>query len=219
MFHWTRCPRTHVARSSMSLAGIVTIQLLLIGLSANPALAQLSGTNPGIGSPSFGSFAGSEFDTVNEGNLNIHFSIPVFQKSGRGLSVVGTISYNSLIWTPVGALLDGNNNPISNAQWVPPAVAPWGWTLTPFTSYVTYTRRSVAPCPNGYIWQRSNYTFHAPDGTGHSFAAGSAVEADCNGTPHGFSAILADDESGYSLSVSSGMGAFVTNAGGDGACH
>src|SRR5690242_4388344 len=100
--------RTRAVRFSNLMAGIVTVQLLLIALSAAPGLAQLTGTNPGAGLPSFGSFAGSEFDTVNEGNLNIHFSIPVFQKTGRGLSVVATISYNSLIWTPVGALTDGN---------------------------------------------------------------------------------------------------------------
>lgn len=108
--------RTRAIRFSILMAGIVTIQLLLIALFAAQAVAQLGGTNPGAGFPSFGSFAGSEFDTVNEGNLNIHFSIPVFQKTGRGLSVVATISYNSLIWTPVGALTDGNGNPISSGS-------------------------------------------------------------------------------------------------------
>ena len=58
----------------------VAIQLLLVVLFAGPLLSQNSGTNPGVGFPSFGSFSNSEFDTINEGNLNIHFSIPVFQK-------------------------------------------------------------------------------------------------------------------------------------------
>jgi YD repeat-containing protein len=218
MFNSTPYSQTCAVRFSNSMAAIVTIQLLLIALFAGPAVAQLSGTNPGIGFPSFGSFAGSEFDTVNEGNLNIHFSIPVFQKTGRGLSVVATISYNSLIWTPVGALTDGNGNPISSAQWVPPAINPWGFTVAPFTSYVTYTRTEepATACggsPNR-IWIRSNYTYHAPDGTGHSMS-GTAVEADCAGTPHGFGPVMTQDGSGYSLSVDSGMGVSVTTIGGD----
>ena len=165
---------------SRPIALILSAQLLLITLFGAPAVAQLGGTNPGIGFPPFQSFAGSEFDTVNEGNLNIHFSIPVFQKSGRGPSVVATISYNSLIWSPVGALTDGSGNPISSAQWAPPAVSPWGFTLSPFTSYVTYTRteQPATACNNGNrIFTRSNYTFHASDGTGHSFP-GTATEAD-----------------------------------------
>ncbi len=218
MFNSTPYSPTRAYQFSNSMAGIVTIQLLLIALSVAPALAQLGGTNPGAGFPSFGSFAGSEFDTINEGNLNIHFSIPVFQKTGRGLSVVATISYNSLIWTPVGALTDGNGNPISSAQWVPPAISPWGFTLSPFTSYVTYTRIELpsTSCGNNgsRVWTRTNYTYHAPDGTGHSMS-GTAVEADCGGTPHGFGPVLANDESGYSLSVDSGMNITVTDVAGD----
>ncbi|MGA7630598.1 MAG: hypothetical protein WCB11_07510, partial [Terriglobales bacterium] len=37
------------------------------------------------GTPPFGSFGGGPFDTVNLGNLNVHFAIPVLNKAGRGL--------------------------------------------------------------------------------------------------------------------------------------
>lgn len=208
---------TRMTDISKLIAIAATAQLLLLAFFAAPALGQLGGANPGAGFPTFNSFAGSSFDTINEGNLNIHFSIPIFQKSGRGLSVAATISYNSLIWTPVGALTDGNGNPISSAQWWPPAITPWGWTVSPLTSYVTYTRTAVSTCPNGNkIWQRSNYTFHAPDGTGHSFGSFNIVEADCNGTPHGLqSPVMTQDGSGYSLSVGTGLGVAVTSVGGD----
>ena len=85
------------------VACVISLPLIL---AASGASAQTQGANPGVGFPSFGSLAGSEFDTVNEGNLNIHFSIPVVQKSGRGMSFSGSeFVYDSLVWSAVGAPL------------------------------------------------------------------------------------------------------------------
>jgi hypothetical protein len=38
------------------------------------------------GTTAFGSFGGGPFDTVNLGNLNVHFAVPILNKSGRGTS-------------------------------------------------------------------------------------------------------------------------------------
>jgi YD repeat-containing protein len=197
---------------------VAAIQLLLVFLFASPLLSQNGGANPGVGFPSFGSFRSSEFDTINEGNLNIHFSIPVFQKSGRGLSVNSTIAYDSLIWTAAPPQTDADGNIIQSAQFMPPAVNPWGWTLSPFTSYVTYTRAQTPPstCPDGTgIWIRSNYAYHSSDGTVHSMGAYQAIEANCNGVPQGFGPVMAQDDSGYSLTVTSSMAAYVTTVSGN----
>jgi len=186
-------------------------------LAACVASAQSTGTNPGVGFPSFGSFAGSEFDTVNEGNLDIHFSIPVLQKSGRGVAVTGKIVYDSLIWSAVGAPLDINGNRTGPAVWAPPTLTPWGWYFTPVAGYVTFSQAQTPPtCPNhSGIWIRSNYTYHAADGTGHSIQSGTqAVPADCYGVGYGFTSQFTQDNSGYSISVDSAMNVSVTTVGG-----
>ena len=204
------------ARSQRNAAAV-----LLVVLLALPALSQQTGANTGVGFPTFGSFAGSNFDTINEGNLNIHFSIPVFQKSGRGLSVSAVLTYDSLIWSAVPAPRDGNGNIDGSAQWRPPAAAPWGWNLAPVSGYVTYSRTQTPPGSCGTlnngngIFIRSDYTYHSPDGTGHYMGAGQAVEADCNGTPHGLAQVMTRDGSGYSLSVDTAMNVYVSDAAGN----
>src|SRR5271166_371651 len=70
-----------------------------------------------IGTPPYGSFGGGPFDVINLGNLNVHFTIPVFQRQGRGQSFYYNFTYDSSIWAP-GAV---------NGQqtWVP--AGGWGW--------------------------------------------------------------------------------------------
>lgn len=202
---------------SASTARIAVTELLFTVLFVAPGLSQKTGANEGAGFPSFGSFAGAEFDTINEGNLNIHFSIPVFQKSGRGLSVSAVLTYDSLIWSAVPAPRDSNGNIVGAAQWRPPVATPWGWNLAPVAGYVTYTRTQT---PSGTcggntqgIFIRSDYTYHDASGTGHYMGAGQAVEADCNGTPHGLAATT-QDGSGYSLFVDTAMNVSVVDVGG-----
>jgi hypothetical protein len=80
--------------------------------------AQLSfGQGPITGTPPFGSFGGGPFDTVNLGNLNVHFAIPVIHKAGRGMPFTYDLSYDSSIWSPV--------NSSGTSTWTP--VPNWGW--------------------------------------------------------------------------------------------
>ena len=51
------------------------------------------------GTPAFGSYGGGPFDTVNLGNLNVHFSIPILHKAGRGMPFNYDLSYDSSVWT------------------------------------------------------------------------------------------------------------------------
>src|SRR5713101_621835 len=69
------------------------------------------------GTPLFGSFGGGPFDTVNLGNLNVHFAIPVLHKAGRGMPFTYDLSYDSSVWTPVTSG--------STTQWQPDTN--WGW--------------------------------------------------------------------------------------------
>ena len=45
----------------------------------------------------FNSYGGGPFDTVNLGNLNVHFSVPVLHKAGRGIPFVYDLNYDSSI--------------------------------------------------------------------------------------------------------------------------
>src|SRR5262249_48140136 len=52
-----------------------------------------------LGTTKFGSFGGGPFDAVNLGNLNVHFSIPVRHKAGRGMPFTYDVVYDSSVWT------------------------------------------------------------------------------------------------------------------------
>ena len=67
-------------------------------LCALPALSQVA-----TGLYNFGAFDNLGFDTVDRGSLNVHFSIPILNKAGRGLPFQYTLVYDGLIWSPVSS--------------------------------------------------------------------------------------------------------------------
>jgi RHS repeat-associated protein len=71
------------------------------------------------GTPPFGSFGGGPFDTVNLGNLNVHFAVPVLNKAGRGVPFSYSLGYDSSIWSPA------TSNGVTS--WV--YQSNWGWTV------------------------------------------------------------------------------------------
>ena len=73
---------------------------------------------PATGLPPFGSFGGGPFDTLNLGNLNAHFAIPVLHKAGRGMAFSYDLSYDSSVWSAVSSS--------GSTTWVP--IGYWGWT-------------------------------------------------------------------------------------------
>src|SRR5260370_6792839 len=103
------------------------------------------------GAPPFGSFGGGPFDTVNLGNLNVHFAIPVLHKAGRGMPFTYDLSYDSSIWTPV--VLNGVT------QWQP--ATNWGWrgVTEAKTGYISYSTSTTinGPCTT---YTYSNYVYH-----------------------------------------------------------
>ena len=97
-----------MGNKALRLAGASLVLLLATGT--------LAGQSP-TGLPPLGSFGGGPFDTVNNASLDIHFSIPVVSKSGRGIPFAYALTYDSLIWTHrVGG------------GWIP--ATGWGWQQT-----------------------------------------------------------------------------------------
>jgi hypothetical protein len=151
------------------------------------------------GLPPFGSFTSGGFDTVNNRNLNVVFSIPIASSAGRGLPLNLNLTYNSLIWYNSGS------------TWFP---APsWGWQKDfPAGGSVSYTTYSSNPvkCYQGssFTWviitTYKNYAYTDALGTSHGFPV-DYWESDCplGGQYNGgtYPPAHATDGSGYLLSA------------------
>jgi hypothetical protein len=143
------------------------------------------------GTPPLGSFGGGPFDTVNLGNLNVHFSIPIVSKAGRGMPFTYLLSYDSSIWTQV------TNNGVTS--WFP--TANWGWRgdteiATGYVSYDTSETTCQRIPPKG-IFRWFNFVYHDPFGTSHA-VSGSAEIDQCQNTKYNL-ASTARDGSDYAI--------------------
>ena len=158
------------------------------------------GQGPVTGTPPFGSFGGGPFDTINLGNLNVHFAVPVLNKAGRGMPFSYNLSYDSSVWYPVGT--------VGSQTWTP--VFNWGWMAQTavHTGYVSYTFRLVNCDTQGEqyrVWD--NFVYVDPWGTSHTYPAGLGHQLiydpyDCiNGGIFNYTG-GAKDGSGLSLSAS-----------------
>src|SRR4029077_7041533 len=197
----------------MKLLSAYFVLVLVVVMVPGSAASQVA-----TGTPSFGSFGGGPFDSINLGTLDVHFSIPVFHKTGRGLPFTYDLAYDSSVWYPVT---------ISGSQtWQ--MVSNNGWTVQTqvATGYVTYPSTSgSAPCnPPTYPFQvpytiYTNWQYHDPYGITHPFGAiqNSTGTMGCPGLyflPPTTGSETAYDGSGYTLSVNQGTSATVTGVNG-----
>jgi RHS repeat-associated protein len=129
--------------------------------SANLVLAQ----NLATANYAFGSFDNKGFDTVNLGNLNTHFEIPVVNKQGRGMNFVYSLVYDGLVWSP--------SSSTGTVGWEPDS----GWGFhgqlgSRIVGYLSYVNAAnAANCISGR--QRvpgtllENWVYHDPFGRSH----------------------------------------------------
>ena len=150
----------------------------------------------------YGSFGGGPFDVINLGNLNVHYSIPVLHKAGRGLPFNYDLTYDSSIWTPVTS----DAGLIPTTQWYPSAS--WGWTggIAPIYGYVSsipIVNSTVSGSCNITTTTNSNYAFHDPSGGVHYFTGTTSTAVNyCTGTTNsGNLTTTANDGSAYKLSA------------------
>ena len=54
---------------------------------------------------------------INVGSLNVHFSIPVLNKAGRGLPFYYNLSYDSSVWYPSSVSGSDIWTPVQNFGW------------------------------------------------------------------------------------------------------
>ena len=160
-------------------------------------LSQIAPAQVATGTPPYGSFGGGPFDTVNLGNLNVNFVIPVFHKAGRGTPFTYDLSYDSSIWTPV------TSNGVK--QWQP--ASNWGWRgiTEAQTGYLTY-QTSYTTDGNGCRTTYYSYVYHDAYGASHAFPGSFQwvtyyFKSGCLGTRFNALTAASTDGSGYHLSV------------------
>jgi len=78
------------------MRNVVRVCLALLWAAATAASAQVS-----TGTPMFSAIGGGPFDSINLGNLNTHFAVPVLHKAGRGVPFTYDLDYDGSIWVPV----------------------------------------------------------------------------------------------------------------------
>ena len=168
------------------------IILCLLLLSAFSCAQVLTGTPP------FNSFGGSSLDMINLGNLNIHVTIPIVSRPGRGLPFNYSLTYDSSIWYPTGSSGSESWQTVNND---------WGWSNQSegIPGYVNF-QTSSSPCyANGHqigaVAYIGPWTYYAPDNTTHLFSGELINVGNCPGTNVTSFTSVATDNSGLTLQV------------------
>ena len=166
---------------------------LILAIALFVSASSLQAQNTGTGLPSFGSFTSGGFDTINNQNLNVLFSIPLVSSSGRGMPLNLSLTYNSVIYRDYLGM------------WYPLPVGKLGW-FTPSAGYITYSTRTNSVKCTGYwatVTIYSNYAFTDIRGTVHSVPSINISNGGCTGNPWwGTFTGTASDDSGYYLDAS-----------------
>jgi RHS repeat-associated protein len=131
--------------------------VLCVALALLPAI---SFGQVATGTPPFSSFGGGPFDTINLGNLNAHFSVPVLSKAGRGVAFSYSLGYDSSVWHPV------TSNGVTSWGYL----SNWGWTVQSNALGASYTTRSfLTSCSGVQILAHYIVTYTDPLSTTHPF--------------------------------------------------
>jgi len=118
----------------------------------------------------YGTFDNKGFDTLNVGNLNVHFSIPVLNKAGRGLPFYYNLSYDSYVWYPSAVSGSTIWTPVQNFGWRGDSEIATGYMSF---NVVTVNGRYRG---TGGIWYtcptvfHDNFVYHDPFGIEHAFS-------------------------------------------------
>lgn len=112
----------------------------------------------------FGSFDSKGFDTINLGNLNTHYEIPVVNKPGRGLPFQYSLVYDGLVWS--NSWTDGE----ATGYWTPdPTFGFRGQLNDAVTGYMSYSVTDFT-CSNGTdTYALTDYAYHDAFGQVHVF--------------------------------------------------
>ena len=180
---------------------------VLLALAAGVASAQVP-----TGTPAFGSFGGGP-DIINLANLNSHITIPVLHKAGRGMNFIYDLSYDSAVWYPVTTG--------GTTTWTAASNLGWRGATEVSTGYLSFTHTTIT-CPNlnqpprPPTWSDFlyvNFYYHDSYGITHPFLNVDYDPGVCGPGP-GYGPVAANDNSGYSLTISTENAYTITSPSG-----
>src|ERR1700720_1075710 len=116
-----------LTRPFIHLLAVVCITLLVGSLAS----AQ---TSPATGFPQWGTFNRDAIDTVNVGNLNVHFEFPIFAKKGIGLDFYAHLLHDN-------TALQINTVGI-NSAWIPANNSGW-YVASPVSGGLSFSSVST----------------------------------------------------------------------------
>jgi hypothetical protein len=135
---------------------------------------------------------------INNANLNIHWTIPIFHKPGRGTDFTYDLTFDSAVWYPV---ISGGTT-----SWQPAPNYGWRAVTEVLVGYITYTSTTTSACNGmGQKTTYSNWTYHDSFGVAHWFwgfstkTQGPPGVLGCEGVT-----TLSSISDGYTLNVSGG---------------
>ncbi len=175
-------------------------------VSSPPPSTTLGTINP----PTGGSYKNFGPVTINLANLDIHLSVPIYSKPGRGVPFSYSLQYDSQIWSSGTSSSGFTASPALDAGWH--RGGPFGW--------VYYLADHEVDCAAGGTYSQDDWSDYTDaEGNMHSFTVaedlnqtGNATECSANLQP---GANAFNDGSGLSY-VQATSGAFagiLTNAG------
>lgn len=184
------CPIQLAATTGIFLPAFRILAIIMFLLVSAGRLLHGQSAGPVIGTPANGTYAGSP-DQLNLGNLNLHMSIPLFTKPGRGLSYEYDLSYDSSVWIN------------KSGTWTPRSPTQWGWQAsTPqtigSTSQVAIGStvcKQITQYEADYYYTASGFTYTTADGVTNTFS-GQATYNQCTGAS---TSISSQSTYGYKL--------------------
>ena len=159
-----------------------------------------------VGTYPYGTFDNKGFDSINVGNLNVHFGLPIISKPGRGLPFSYTLGYDSSVWYPY----DAGGGP----AWTPTQSFGWFGDTAVTTGYFWYNTDAEMNFFHGLAcWEYTYSSFHYVDPLGHShiFLGSTNDYSDCHGLSHSSFTRSALDRSGYTMTVTGYTNVVITD--------
>jgi hypothetical protein len=147
-----------------------------------------------------GSVAGGP-ETINLGNLNIHWAFPVFSRSGRGNSFSYVLTYDNSIFQPLASGSTTAWTPTTNFGWRGQTEIATGYIAEKSTNQTCYLSGTH---DLGGFTTRTTYAYHDPFGVTHAFGGWRVVvdnegAANCPPESDPSYSATANDGSGYSI--------------------
>src|ERR1700675_193507 len=159
--------------------GTIVLLWVILALVSLTGISFAQGGVPGsyqIGFPEHGEFSGSDFESVQMNNNNLHIEVPLWELPGRGLPIGYKYVYDSKGW--------GFNEACSKhygdcADSVSPQPRGHGlagccngnnveWSLVSSTGFSPIVLRNTGNCNAGNVFVYSYYLL-TPEGTKHHF--------------------------------------------------